>query len=490
MLFQLKLIVFCWTGLALGLFAWNYVASRESRRVITRTHVVGVFALTGIMFIQTNIYVWFIVSTMIPAIVAVKTKKLSISVVAFTILTFRISYAVNIGGLYLGYLNTTTFVVLGVILALPFVRQKHPIPFNPGIDSVIVALAVMLILISLRDPGNVGRTIFETVVAIVLPYLILRVAIRTKDDVHAVQIAVVFAAIMLAGNALIETLWRWPIYHTSFGLYGIDSPNSAYARSRGGFMRIPTMFGESTSFGVFLGLAIAFAATNPRIFRSRGRQSIAVAIISAVIIVTFSRSAVVAGLCAVLLSMFYRGQVGRSITGIALLVGMIAGALALADISAGIAQYVKPGAAGNIFDYRELFWRDGIKVVQAHPLSGVSAAQMLALMPRLVQYEGFIDPVNAYLYFAIRGGVFAALVFLLATLIPLISLWVKRLGAPDSHERRLKAGLFGATSSLLLALAGTAFTERNPTWILLCAACAAAAVARPQRRRALEDTNR
>ena len=488
MLFQLRVIVFCWTGLAIGLLVWNYIASRQARQVITRTNVVGVFALIGIMFIQTNIYIWFLMATLVPAIVAVKTKKPAVAVVAFTILTFRMSYAFNIGSLYIGYLNTTTFVVLGVILALPFVRQKNPIPFSPSIDGSMVALAGMMILISLRDPGSVGRTIFETLVAIVLPYLVLRVAIRTQDDVYAVQIAVVFAAIMLAGNALIETLWRWPIYHTLFGIYGIDSPNSAYARSRGGFLRIPTMFGESTSFGVFLGLAIAFAATNPRIFGSRGRQSIAVTIISAVIIVTFSRSAVVAGLCAVLLSMFYRGQVGRSITGIALLGGMIAGALVLADISAGVAQYVKPGAGGNMFDYRELFWQDGIKIVQAHPLGGVSAAQMLASLPRLVQFGTFIDPVNAYLFFAIRGGVFAALVLLLATLIPLISLWVNRHGAPDSHERRLKAGLFGATISILLALAGTAFTERNPTWILLCAACTPAAVTRPRRRRAAEDT--
>lgn len=485
MLYQLKLMTFVGVGLALGLIAWNLLASRTSRQIVTRAQVVAVFGLGVTLFALNQIYAWFAAATIVAMATAIITRNPAVTLLVLTAAIFRISYSITIGGAYIGDLNTVNFIFIGVLFALPFVRRRAPLPALSMVDLVILSFSFVLLYMQLGEGGFAGRVFFSAALTIALPYLVLRWTIRTRDDVNAALTALVFAAILLAGNAVIETIWRWPIYHTAYGTYGIDGGVSAFTKMRGSFMRVPTVYSESTSFGVFLVIAFVAAVLNPRIFKSRTHQVAGAAIIAGVIVFTFSRSAMITAVFGLLVAMLYRGQLGKSLAGIALASGAVAGALALAQISSGVAQYVMPGQGGDVFDYRRVYWEEGTAIVRGHLLTGVSEKEMLKEMPRSTQSAGFVDSVNAYLFFAIRAGIFGGIALFLMLIVPFGRLWAGRRGAPDSHERRLSAALFGAIFSITIAMGFTAFTERNPIWIMLCGAAAVAATAsRPARARA------
>lgn len=489
MIFQLKLMVFVGAGLLLGLIAWRMLASRESQRIITRAHWVSLIALNVLLFAQNQIYGWFAIVTIVSFATAIASRNALVTLVVLTAATFRISYSVTLPGAYIGEFNTIHFVFFGVLFALPFMRLKGRIPAFSLIDIAILGFTTVLIYMQLGEAGSVLRMIVSALLTIVLPYTILRLVVRTRDDVHHALLAMVFAAIILAGNAVIETLWRWPIYHTAFGIYGVDGGVSAYTKFRGSFMRIPTVYAESTSFGVFLVTAFIASVLNPRLFKTRSHQIGAALIIGWIVVFTFSRSAMITSVFGLLVAMLYRGQIGKSLTGVALASGAVFGVLALAQVNEGVAQYVMPSASGDLFDYRRTYWEEGTAVVRRHPLTGVTDAQMLKEMPRSVQSAGFIDSVNAYLFFAIRAGIFGGIGLFLMMAAPFFRLWFERRGAPNSHERRMAATLFGAIFGLVVAMGFTAFTERNPIWIMLCAALAIAVTARgrPVRRAPLAD---
>jgi O-antigen ligase len=187
--------------------------------------------------------------------------------------------------------------------------------------------------------------------------------------------------------------------------------------------------------------------------------------------------------------MLHRGQLGKSLAGIALASSAVLGVVALAQVNASIAPYVVTGRDGDVFDYRRTYWEEGTAIVRRHPLTGVSDEQMLKEMPRSTQSTGFVDSVNAYLFFAIRAGVLGGLALFLMLATPFARLWVQRRGSPNSHERRLTATIFGAIFALMIAMGFTAFTERNPMWIMLCGALAIASTARQRsaRRAPLDD---
>jgi hypothetical protein len=486
--FQLKLMVFVGAGLLLGLMAWRMLASRESKRIITRAHWVSLIALNVLLFAQNQIYGWFAVVTIISMATAIISRNPLVTLLILTAGTFRISFSVTLGGAYIGEFNTVSFVFIGVLLALPFRSRRVAMPPPSMVDIFAFGFTSVLLFMQWGEGGSVIRLIVSAFLSIVLPYSILRLTIRTRDDVHQALLALVFAATMLAGNALIETLWRWPIYHTAFGIYGLDGGVSAYTKFRGSFMRIPTVYAESTSFGLLLVTAFIAAVLNPRMFKSRSHQFGAILIIGWIVIFTFSRSAIVTAVFGMFMAMLHRGQIGKSLSGIALASAGVLGIIAIAQVNSSIAPYVAAGPDGDLFDYRRVYWEEGSAIVRRHPLTGVSSTQMLKEMPRSTQSTGFIDSVNAYLFFSIRAGVWGGVALLLMMLTPFLRLWIERRGAPNSHERRMTATVFGAIFALMVAMGFTAFTERNPIWIMLCAALAIAATARgkPARRTPLD----
>jgi O-antigen ligase len=477
-IFQLKLMAFVGAGLLLGLIAWRMLASRESKRIVTQAHWVSLIALNVLLFAQNQIYGWFALVTIVSMATAIISRNALVTLVILTAGTFSMKFSVTLVGAYIGEFTTVSFVLLGVMLALPFRPRRAPIAPASIIDVFIFGFTAVLLFMNWGQGGSVTRLVVSVIMAIVMPYLVLRVMVRTRDDVHQALVALVFVAIMLAGNAVIETLWRWPIYHTAFGIYGIDGGISAYTKFRGSFMRIPTVYAESTSFGVFLVTAFIAAVLNPRMFRSRSHQIGAVLVIGWIVVFTFSRSAIVTALFGMLVAMMHRGQLSKSLTGIALASAAVLGVFALAQVNSTIASYVAPGRDGDLFDYRRTYWEEGTAIVRRHPISGVNEDQMMKEMPRSTQSTGFVDSVNAYLFFAIRAGLWGGVMLFLMMAAPFLRLWVQRRGAPNSHERRMTATIFGAIFALIIAMGFTAFTERNPIWIMLCAALAIAATTR------------
>jgi O-antigen ligase len=488
-LFQLKLMVFVGAGLMLGLFAWRMLASRESKRIVTQAHVISLIGLNVLMFAQNQIYAWFAIVTIVSMATAIISRNALVTLLILAAGTFSMKYSLSVAGVYLGEFTTVSFVFFGVLAALPFRPRRAPIPPASTIDLFIFGFTAVLLFMNWGQGGSVTRLIVSVILAVIVPYGTLRIMVRTRDDVHQALVALVFVAILLAGNAVIETLWRWPIYHTAFGIYGIDGGISAYTKFRGSFMRIPTVYAESTSFGVFLVTAFIATILNPRMFRSRSHQIGAVLVVGWIVIFTFSRSALLTAVFGMFVAMLHRGQLGRSLAGIALATAGLLGLIALAPVNSSIAPYVVSGSNGDVFDYRRVYWEEGTAIVRRHPLTGVSDDQMLKEMPRSTQSTGFVDSVNAYLFFAIRSGLWGGIMLFLMMAAPFLRLWVQRRGAPNSYERRMTATIFGAIFALIIAMGFTAFTERNPIWIMLCGALAIAATTRqrPVRRAPLED---
>jgi O-Antigen ligase len=477
---SLKIIAYIEIAMIVGLFLCGKLFKNEINGQFGNVEKALVLFLPIALFSQTNIYVFFAFAALVIPMMTLFSREVVTKYLIMIILMPQLKWSFVIGGTYIADISSITFVSIGFLITLVFAGQKGKMTGFGMTDLAVAALILLNIIFQLREPGTALRPILTNIGALAIPYLGLRLSVRSAEDGQKLANALVISAVLISMIAAVETYLRWPLYDSLYQNYGIEKGGlSAFLKTRGSFLRIPATFVESTAFGVFLTIALIFSVNLPNAFRSGTMKGIAVTIIGAAMLLTFSRGAIIGSVVGLAAAMLYRGKLGRSFGFAALFTSAIGTIIYLATQYEGVARYVMPGQNEEASDYRERFWTLGIEIVKANPWSGVSLAAMSKAMASL-NAEGFVDPVNTFLYFAIRAGFMGPIILLLAIVIPMILLWRRRGDTRRDDIILLRAAVFGSLVTFIIAFATTSFYERNPFWLLLCSAMAVPLCRRPK----------
>jgi hypothetical protein len=477
---SLKIIAYIEISMIVGIFLYGKLFKNQISSQFGMVEKALVLLLPIMLFGLSNIYLFFAFAALAIPVLMLFSKELLTKYMLMIILMPQLKWSFFIGGTYIADLSSLTFMSLGLVVGLAFAKHAKRMAGFSMTDIAIACLAALLILFQMREPGSAMRPIVTVVGALAIPYLGMRLSIRNAEDAQRMSNALVIGAVMISMIALVETYLRWPLYDSLYQNYGLDKGGtSAFLKTRGAFLRIPTTFVESTAFGVFLTIALIFAVNLPNAYRSAAAKAGVIAIIGTAMLLTFSRGAIIGSVVGLAAAMLYRGRLGRSFGFAALFTGAIATIIYLATQYEGVARYVMPGQSGEASDYRERFWTLGIEIVKANPWSGVSLASMTKAMAS-INAEGFVDPVNTFLYFAIRAGFMGPVILFLAVVVPMTLLWRRRGDTRRADMVQLRAAVFGSLITLIVAYATTSFYERNPFWLLLCCALAVPLCLRPK----------
>jgi O-antigen ligase len=474
MTLSIKAILLLWIGTALGLLLWRWLIGPKNHALIPRSIQITIFVLPAAFYSLPDIHLWFLLLVLLLPVLLTTTKvSLTLAFCALVALIPPLTYQFSIGPLNLFALSGFEALAIGLFVSAWIALRGRSQTRGAVPDILFAFLVILLVSFRVRDGGIDPRGLTEVIVTVVFPYIALRRMINSPQAMQHVANGIVFSAIILCGIAFVEWLWRWPLFHSAYQHYGIPLPGtSVFTRMRGSSLRIPATFVESTSFGVFLSLALIATVSQSRLFLTRNRQSIAVLLIACVIFVTYSRAAVLGSFVGIVALLAVRGQLARSFATIATF--GIAGVFVwfLANWSVGIEQIVRPEAGGSI-SYRSEFWRQGIEIVRDHPWSGVTLKEMNERMPSLTG-EGFVDPVNTYLYFSIRAGLMGGIILAVTLLVPMLMLWATRQRLPTKSLQSHLGMVFGWLAMLAFQFGVTSFHERNPLWLMLSLAMTAA----------------
>jgi O-Antigen ligase len=477
---SLKIIAYIEIAMIAGIFLCGKLFKNQMKSQFGNVEKALVLFLPIALFSQSNIYVFYAFAAIAIPMMTLFSREVVTKYLIMIILMPQLRWSFVIGGTYLAELSSITFVSLGFMITLIFVSQKGKMSRFGMTDLAVAALILLNIVFQLREPGNALRPVITNVGALAIPYLGLRLSVRSADDGQRLANALVICAALISMIAFVETYLRWPLYESLYPTYGIENfGTSAFLKTRGSFLRIPATFVESTAFGVFLTIALIFAVNLPNAFRSGKAKALAVAVIGAAMLLTFSRGAIIGTVVGLAAAQTYRGKFGRSFGFAAVFASAIGATIYLATQYEGVARYVMPGKNETASDYREQFWTLGVEIVKANPWSGVSLATMSKAMANL-NAEGFVDPVNTFLYFAIRAGFMGPIILLLAIVIPMMLLWRRRGDTRRDDIIRLRAAVFGSLITLIITFATTSFHERNPFWLLLCCALSVPLCQRPK----------
>ena len=398
-----------------------------------------------------------------------------------------------IGGLYLTGISTPVVLSFAAIIACFIHRGRK----SAGRFSVEDALVIVLLLcfgygaVRIGSFSGIERTLVTMALSLGLPYFVYRRFVHERAETAHIVAALAGAAIILAFFGICEARMHWSIYDS---IYTNQSANGFMSRNlklRGGLLRAPASFSDSTAFALFALVGVFAVISSRRFFRNSLLWAGSIALTILGLLAAQSRGADLGLLFGLFLLMAVRGRyalAGAVAGGGALLVALL---LALAPASPTIAAFVGAEAhAGPDQDYRQTLLRRGLQVGMEHPLLGDDMSRVLAQMADIKQGEGIVDLVNTYLTIFLNSGLLGLGLFIGIT----TAIFVKLFRSSDKTDAAfigLQMFAASALGGVLFALTFTSFIyERNAYWVMMLLACCRglAAPSRSPSRTALRQT--
>ncbi len=278
-----------------------------------------------------------------------------------------------------------------------------------------------------------------------------------NDRLNALAVALVTQFLAIAVVAVLESLSQWHHYARAAANWGIDLRYVQFERA--GFFRTygPT-FG-SIVFGAYFIVAISFAAP---LFTQMKQKALGVAglgLLGVGLLSTASRGPWVA----MVLSLGAKEVTApRAITRLAVygFAGIVA--LAVASVTPFGSRIISllpiiGDSATETFSYRSELFRIGWPVAMETPLFGSTDYLEHPRMQALIQGQGFIDIVNAYLQIVLDYGLLGLGSYVLTICFSMWALWRSILTSTgvDPILREYMRAAFGCLVGLVLLFATT-----------------------------------
>jgi len=317
-----------------------------------------------------------------------------------------IKYKVAIGSLYLMPLSKFVFLSLGLWIAFLSKRRAGPTPRRSHFDIPILIIAILELAQARSDsPTVVLRQSVVTLLVVLLPYFVISRSLNNTAEVRRFTLAIALAGFVMAAVATVEGRLHWLIYKHIEATLHIASHMNPYLKTRGGIIRSPASFPESTTLGIYLALSTVMLFAVRSKFASVWKWLLAVAVMGLGLLSANSRGAFVALAIGVLALDFYRRRYPDLIAKVGAGAGLFLIVVAAAQFSEFFASVLGRGSGEEgSADYRFLLWHRGLEEIAKHPLFGTSLQTAMDHLEDLRQGEDIIDIVNGYINYGLTSG--------------------------------------------------------------------------------------
>jgi O-antigen ligase len=427
-----------------------------------------------LFFVFVGLALW-IVQLQLGGDVRAKITTFWMSVILFVPLHLQIG---GIGGInYL--LSLDHFRLAAIILLIPalFTLPKRRVPRSPA--TVLLDVAVMaypLLVIALTAPSvtltGSARSLVATALDVVLPYFVLTSGLQSWEDFKYLLVRLCAACLFAAVVGLLEFAVQRNIYSDLQWAFGVKW-SLTHTLLRGNLIRVQAMTPQPILFAaqLMMTLGLWWAIGRAQLGTKGLARLVDLAIVGALVF-TFSRGPWL-GALAFALTFFALSRVRTSFVAIGLVVVAVAiVAIKIAGLDASILAALKTvfgdsrEEAGSI-EYRNQLLNTAIALVQQSPWFGVP--NYAAQMQDLVQGEGIIDLVNAYVGVALNSGLVGLALFLAPFALSL-GILLRRIAASSSRYSLEQMRYLRVVAALLVAFLLTIFTtsswERLPFLML------------------------
>lgn len=466
-----KVLAFLIPLLTIGFIGWRFLIAREERSwVDARFGAILLLPAVGLTAPSIAIYYGVIALVMI-AVPRSRTEAIGLFVLVALLLPSS-TLLLQAGGTRLFDLDTTRVAALGLLPSLRFPRSRK-VPESSAFALIGVLLVLLMIIIDTRIPGTnftvILRATIEHSTSTLIPFLFLINSVGKEEDQRRPMFYLLMAGFMLSIVATFEMLRHWPLYQVIDSNLGVRTGLSKALAVRGGLLRSPGPFFESTTFGLFLAVTTICTVAMRSAFRAPWAHQAAIAVGCMGTVSALARNAWIGLVVGLLVLFMYRGQraLAFAVAGFAAF-GLLVVQLAPENGTLG-ALTGKSGHASQTGDYRERlveysmpkFWRSPIL---GNPIDSLRADLRTELRSRKLS----VDFVNSYLYFAVATGLPGLIVFVLLFAYPLFRLFkYRRIVLASGVNGDVATAIAGSLAALALMALGTSFYERIPLLALL-----------------------
>lgn len=318
-----------------------------------------------------------------------------------------LGYKVVFGSFYLMPMTKWLFCALGLIIAF-FLKDRIR---DRGLTGARFDIPFYLLFIleatQARDPNYTDtlRQLTPIVLTLVLPYFVLSRSLTKAEDVHRFLLALAFGGFVMASIAIVESRFHWLMYKTIESNLNITSPINAYGKMRGGMIRAPASFPESTALGNYLALSWVALLALRNSFASTGKWYLALGVMMIGLLAANSRGGFVGVAIGTLAFDLYCRRYAAMFSKLGLIGGAYVIILGLAQFSAYFASVAgKDAGTESSSDYRVLLLRRGMEEIRKHPYLGTNMKQALNNLEDIRQGEHIIDLVNGYISYGLTLG--------------------------------------------------------------------------------------
>ncbi|MDE2302492.1 MAG: hypothetical protein KGK11_08010 [Sphingomonadales bacterium] len=392
---------------------------------------------------------------------------------ALLMLIPNVNYPVMIGHLYLLDLSAVGAMSLAAMIAV-FARPRLPGALRKFTVEDALVLVLFLILGVAADridsPTAHMRLALSMLIAIVMPYAVLRRTGGTRQAFYPLIETLAGAAIIVAVIAVYQALHHWSLFDIIWSNQSFGNMAAGEVLIRGGLMRAKATFADAISCADFemLGIFAIYAAR--RSFRSDALWLGAMALVGLGMLAAQSRGSLVALAVGFITIEIARRRFARAAAALALAAILGSGVLLAAHGNARVAQFVMAGqsSTSSDLDYRQTLLRRGLQEGEKHLWTGNDANVMLADLSDLVQGEHIVDMVNSYLYFFLVSGLAGTIPLALLMAAAMRKSFARSRTEARDHGFAVTQGfVYSALPGLLVALTVTSFYERMPAMLLL-----------------------
>ena len=350
-------------------------------------------------------------------------------------------------------------------------------------DIIVLSVVFMISMAIARETtiSHHFRALAETSLDLALPYYIVSRGLRTSEDLRSAMLWLGAGGLVIAALLVFEVWKGWPIFNELYRVY--ELPTLLLVKVRAGLIRAGGPFGEPTSVAMVLAICALALYLSRDYFRNRRTYMLLMAVIIVGLIAPQSRGAWIGVCIAIAAADLLRGhhaQLARKLF-------IVGGAISCLFLAAQFSSYLSEtlglsGGSSASSDYRRLLLHRGLEEFANHPILGHSMQELQPRIPDLVQGEGIIDFVNAYIWIMLIAGLVGLVIFVGPFIHFLIG--ILRSGQfRGARQRDVEAGVFvfGTLLMFMEMLFFTSFGTTRPSFYLFALFGFAAAFLRLQR---------
>ena len=372
------------------------------------------------------------------------------------------------------------FRIAGLVLLLPSAftltfERREKRPANWAMDIAIFAYPVVHILLQLQSAtlSAILRATTELVLDLGLPYYVMTRGVRTWEELRSLLRMTLLACMFAASVAFLEAALQKNIYSDLEWVYGMRW-SLTHTLMRAGMNRVQAMTPEPIIFALQILLTMGLWAGVAAVDCRKSVNRLVALMLAVAMFLTWSRGpwfgAIIFGMALLAVT-----RLSPRIFGI-LLVAALVGAVGLKAGGAdeNIMALLK-GVFGSSreesgsIEYRNRLLDTALALIKQSPWTGVP--NYAAGMQDLVQGEGIIDLVNAYLTVMLESGAIGLVLFVAPFIVALSQILRALRAAASDPEARPQLLLLRAFAALIVGVMATIFTtsvfERVPFILLL-----------------------